>query len=320
MKKDCITRVEGIKVGNAQDEEKLTGCTVILAPPEGAVAGADIRGGAPGTRETALLSPEMMMDRVNAIYLGGGSAWGLDAAGGVMDFLAEKGQGFKTGGGLVPIVPGAIIYDLEAGERAWPDREMAYLAAKRASSGPVLEGSVGAGTGATVGNLGGPGKTMRGGLGTACRVLSGGGVVGALAVVNPLGEVRDPETGKVIAGIWEGGGFGNSCVELENLAQKVSPGRNTILGVVATSFELNKAEATRIAQMAHDGLARTVYPAHTMWDGDIIFTLSTGDKKGDLSLIGMVAAEVMARAIMEGVKKASHLESLPAYSSLFPGK
>ncbi len=317
---DNITRVPGIKAGHFTDQNALTGCTVILTPPAGAVAGVDLRGGAPGTRELGLLGSDMMVERVHGIYLGGGSAWGLDAAGGVMDFLAEKNIGYRTGGGLVPIVLGAIIYDLEVGERAWPDRNMARRACENAEKGFQIEGSIGAGTGATVGKAAGPKMMMKAGCGSSAVSLPGGGVLGGIAIVNGLGEIRDPETGEIIAGIWDGEKFLKTRDMFLAAEEKASFGSNTMLGVIATDCFLTPAQATRVAKMAHDGLARTVYPAHTMSDGDIIFVLSTGEKKANINTLGMLAAEVMAESIVRGVKKAEKAGGIIAYGDISPGK
>ncbi len=317
---DNINRVPGIKVGHYTYKEALTGCTVILTPPAGAVAGVDLRGGAPGTRELGLLGSDMMVERVHGIYLGGGSAWGLDAAGGVMDFLAEKNIGYGTGRGLVPIVPGAIIYDLEVGERTWPDRDMARRACENAEEGFWVEGSVGAGTGATVGKAAGPRMMMKAGCGSSGVTLPGGGVLGGIAIVNALGEIRNPETGEIIAGIWDGEKFLKTRDMFLAAEEKASYGRNTILGVIATDCLLTPSQATRVAKMAHDGLARTVYPSHTMYDGDIIFVLSAGEKKADINTLGMLAAEVMADSIVRGVKKAEGAGGIPAHGDIFPEK
>ncbi len=315
---DNINDVPGIRAGHFSCEDVLTGCTVILAPEEGAVAGMDLRGGAPGTREMGLLAPDMLVERVHAIYLGGGSAWGLEAAGGIMEYLAEKDIGFQAGGGPVPIVPGAIIYDLELGERAWPDREMARRACENAEKGLWDEGSSGAGTGATVGKAAGKEMMMKGGCGSAAVTLPGGGVVGGLAVVNTLGEVRDPDTGRIIAGIWDGKKFLKTRDLFLAAQEKASFGNNTLLGVIATDCRLTPAQATRVAKMAHDGIARTVYPAHTMHDGDIIFVLSTGEKKANLNTLGMVAAEVMAASILRGVREAKGAGGVPACCDISP--
>ena len=308
-----ITRVPGFRVGQETDSNLLTGCTVILAPPGGAVAGVDLRGGAPATRELGLLRPEMLVERVHAIYLSGGSAWGLDGAGGVMDFLAENDIGFATGGGLVPLVPGAAIFDLEARERAWPDRKMAYRAAEKAHSESMEQGNVGAGTGATLGKAAGTENMMKGGLGSAAMNLPGGAVAGALAVVNPLGEVRDPDSGEILAGVRGEKGFLKTRELFLGQEQAPSFNQNTVLGVVATDCFLTPSQATRVAQMAHDGLARAVYPAHTMLDGDIIFVLAGGKKETDINILGMVAADLIACSIVRGVQKARSTHGIPAW-------
>jgi L-aminopeptidase/D-esterase-like protein len=321
---NAITDVRGIEVGHAQNEEALTGCTVILCR-KGAVAGVDVRGGAPGTRETDLLSPINMVEKVHAILLAGGSAFGLDAAGGVMHYLDEKKIGFNTGAAKVPIVPAAILYDLNLGRAdVRPDSAMGALAAASAVPTPPAEGNVGAGTGASVGKMFGSSLAMKSGLGTASMDI-GGVIVGAIVAVNAFGDVIDPEMGEIIAGLRSGkigplrvGGKGQFA---DTLAMMKSPiGRsilgfasrgNTVIGAVATNAALTKAQATKVAQMAHDGLARTIRPAHTMLDGDTIFALSTGSKKADVSIIGSFAAEVMAQAIVRAVKMAKPAGGLP---------
>ncbi len=322
---NSITDVRGIEVGHAQNEEALTGCTVILCR-KGAVAGVDVRGGAPGTRETDLLNPVNLVEKVHAIVLAGGSAYGLDAASGVMRYLEEKKIGFNTGVARVPIVPSAILYDLNLGRADLrPDPAMGALAAASAGSTPPAEGNVGAGTGASVGKMFGTTLAMKSGLGTASMDIGGGVVVGAIVVVNAWGDVIDPKSGEIIVGLRSGKigplriGKGNQFAD--TLAVMKTPtGRgilglatrgNTVIGAVATNARLTKAQATKVAQMAQDGLARTIRPAHTMLDGDVIFALSTGTKKADVSIIGAFAAEVMAQAIVRAVKMAKSSGGLP---------
>jgi L-aminopeptidase/D-esterase-like protein len=322
---NAITDVPGIEVGHAEDEEALTGCTVILCR-KGAVAGVDVRGGAPGTRETDLLSPVNLVNRVHAVLLTGGSAYGLDAASGVMRYLEENGIGLDTGAARVPIVPAAVLYDIAVGRSDLrPDAAMGYRAASSASSAPPKEGNAGAGMGATVGKILGMKQAMKSGIGTASLSLGGGVILGAIVAVNAFGDVIDPETGKILAGtraakagpfrIGEEGGFADTLETMKTL-----PGRtvmrfaargNTVIGLVATNAHLDKAGATKVAQMAHDGLARVIRPAHTMLDGDTIFALSTGDKKADISTLGAYAAEVFAQAILRAVKKAAPAGNLP---------
>jgi L-aminopeptidase/D-esterase-like protein len=327
--KNNITDVRGIEVGHAQNEEALTGCTVILCR-KGAVTGVDVRGGAPGTRETDLLNPINLVEKIHAIVLAGGSAFGLDAASGVMSYLEEKRIGFNTGAARVPIVPSAILYDLNLGRAdVRPDSAMGALAAASArdltASDPPAEGNVGAGTGASVGKMFGMKLAMKSGLGTASMDIGGGVIVGAIVAVNAFGDVTDPKTGEIIAGLRSGKvgplRIGKKDSFADSLAMMKTPiGRgilrfasrgNTVIGVVATNAKLTKAQATKVAQMAQNGIARTIRPAHTMLDGDVIFALSTGTKKTDVSTVGAFAAEVMAQAILRAVKTAKAAGGLP---------
>ena len=327
---NSITDIPGIEVGQAQDDEALTGCTVILCR-KGAVGGVDVRGGAPGTRETDLLNPVNLVEKVNAVVLAGGSAFGLDAASGVMKYLAEQKIGFGFGNQRVPIVPAAILYDLGLGKSTrHPDLEMGYAAATAANSGPVLEGNIGAGTGASVGKIFGMGGAMKSGLGTASFEIGGGVIVGAIVAVNAFGDVLDPATGQILAGarpaklgpVKMGGmsQFADTLKVMQTFAGrtifKLATGGNTVIGVVATNGKFNKAQATKIAQMAQDGGARTIRPAHSMMDGDTIFALATGQKKADVSIVGAYAAEAMAQAIVRAVKAAKPAGGLPAVSNL----
>jgi L-aminopeptidase/D-esterase-like protein len=319
-----ITDVSGIEVGHAQDESALTGCTVLICR-KGAVAGVDVRGSAPGTRETDLLNPINLVEKVHGILLAGGSAFGLDAAGGVMHYLDEQKIGFNTGVARVPIVPAAILFDLAIGNKnIRPTAEMGYKACLAASNGPCQEGNVGAGTGASVGKMFGLTLAMKSGLGSA-SIHIGGLVVGAIVAVNAFGDVIDPENGEIVAGLRSGKvgplRVGNKNYFADTLAMIKKPvGRallgfatrtNTVIGAVATNAGLTKAEATKVAQMAHDGLARAVRPAHTMLDGDTLFALSTGNKKADVSAIGAFAAEVMTQAILRAVKLAAPAGGIP---------
>ena len=322
---NAITDVRGIEVGHAQDTEALTGCTVILCR-KGAVAGVDVRGGAPGTRETDLLNPVNLVEKVHAVVLSGGSAYGLDAASGVMKYLEEKKIGFNTGAAKVPIVPSAILYDLNIGRAdVRPDSAMGYSAASSASSQTPAEGNVGAGTGASVGKMFGANLATKSGVGTASMKIGGGIVVGALVAVNAWGDVVDPQTNEIIAGLRSGkvgpmraGGREYFADTLAMMKKPVGRGllgfassANTVIGVVATNAKLTKAQATKVAQMAQDGIARTIRPAHTMLDGDVIFTLSTGSRKADTSIIGAFAAETMANAIIRAAKMAKPAGGLP---------
>ncbi|MBI5825573.1 MAG: P1 family peptidase [Chloroflexi bacterium] len=324
-RKNSITDVRGIEVGHAQNEEALTGCTVILCR-KGAVAGVDVRGGAPGTRETDLLNPINLVQKIHAIVLAGGSAFGLDAASGVMRYLEENKIGFNTGAARVPIVPSAILYDLNLGRAdVRPDSAMGAFAAASAVSAPPAEGNVGAGTGASVGKMFGMKLAMKSGLGTASMDIGGGVIVGAIVAVNAFGDVVDSGTGEIIAGLRSGKvgplRVGKKTQFADTLAMMKSPigrgilgfaGRgNTVIGAVATNAKLTKAQATKVAQMAQDGIARTIRPAHTMLDGDVIFALSTGAKKADVSTVGAFAAEVMAEAILRAVKMAKSAGGVP---------
>ena len=316
-----LTDVPGIKVGHVTRTERLTGCTVILAE-SGAVAGVDVRGSAPGTIETDLLNPVNLVQQVHAVFLSGGSAFGLDVATGVRKYLYERKVGFDTRAAKVPIVPGAIIFDLGVGNRPdiWPNADCGYGAAMAATDADVAEGNVGAGAGATVGKLGGGGGPMKGGLGTASiSVPVGPGtslVVAALVVVNAVGDVIDPSRGAVVAGVRskDGKGFADARTLLRSgAAGPAKPGQNTTIGVVATNAILTKVQATKVAQMAHDGVARAIYPAHTMGDGDAIFALATGAiDGGDVSRIGALGADVMTEAIVRAVQQATSIPGYPA--------
>lgn len=318
---NALTDVPGIKVGHWTNLEAITGCTVVLCP-EGAVAGVDVRGYAPGTRETDLLKPTCTVDKVHAILIGGGSAFGLAAADGVMRWLEEHGYGFDTGVAKVPIVPAAILFDLPLGRAdVRPDAAAGYAACEAASDGPVAEGNVGAGTGASVGKMLGFKQATKAGLGTASKRIGRGIIVAALVAVNALGDVVDPDSGQIIAGARKPvvGGFANSMALAEStIGQTIASlaGANTTLAVVATNVALTKAEATKVAQMAHDGLARVVRPAHTTFDGDTVFALSLGDKQADSGLIGAVAADMLAEAVIRAVRAAEPLAGLPAARDL----
>jgi L-aminopeptidase/D-esterase-like protein len=303
---NAITDVDGILVGHYTDEQNATGCTVVICPPEGAVGGVDVRGPAPATRETDLLRTGHLVERVNAVLLTGGSAFGLDAASGVMAYLEEKGIGYDTGAARVPIVPAAAIYDLGIGNaQVRPNADAGYRACKAARGGAVAQGRVGAGTGATVGHVLGPGLSSPGGLGTASQQIGKGIVVGAIVVVNSLGDVVDPQTGKIVAGARRPvvGGWADSASAIKvGLVQSALARAHTTIGVIATDAALTKEQANVVAMMAHDGLARAIRPAHTLFDGDALFVLSAGKKQGDVSAIGHAASEVVADAILRAVK------------------
>jgi L-aminopeptidase/D-esterase-like protein len=321
---NAITDVKGIKVGHYTDREGVTGCTVVLCEG-GAVGGVDVRGSAPGTRETDLMRPVNLVQEVHAVLLSGGSAYGLDAASGVMRWLEERGVGFDVGVGVVPIVPAAVLLDLTIGDpKARPDAGAGYQACQSATDGPVAEGSVGAGTGAKVGNLLGPKFATKCGLGTASVKIGKGIVVGALVAVNALGDVVDPEGGTIIAGTRKPvtGGFLNTAKQMQgDLAQTILGFANTTLAVVATDAYLTKEGANKVAQMAHDGLARSIRPVHTMFDGDTVFALATGKppkngKGADPSVVGTAAAEVLARAVVRAAQQAKSLGGVPAARDL----
>ncbi len=309
----------GIRVGHASDFRGLTGCTVILCEG-GGVCGFDIRGSAAGTRELAPCLPGHLVERIQAIFLAGGSAFGLDAAAGVMQYLESRGVGFPAGASRIPIVPGAVIYDLNIGSsKARPDPRMAKRACRNAAS-QANEGSVGAGTGATVGKLFGIAQATKGGVGFCSVTVSGGVVVQALAVVNAFGDVVDPATGKVVAGARAS----RQSSRFVNTAEQMFRGRirkgfgttNTTLAVVMTNAALDKLQTTKVAQMAQDGMARAIRPVHTQFDGDLVFALSVGRKMADLNTLGTAAAEATAGAIIRAVLTARRLGGVPACQDL----
>ena len=322
-----LTDVPGIRVGHHTLAERPTGCTVVLAP-EGTVGGVDVRGGAPGTRETDLLDPVNTVEIVNAVVLAGGSAFGLDVASGVVRYLEERGEGYPVGPVVrVPIVTAAILYDLGVGGD-WtvrPGPECGYRASTGATNGPVQSGSVGAGAGATVGKLAGMGRAMKGGVGSASITLPTGLVVAALVAVNAVGDVIDPATGRVVAGVRAQDG--TTLADARVLLRAGGPsggsaGRNTTIGVVATNARLTKAEAARVALMAQDGYARALYPAHTPGDGDTTFSLATGtladSARASAGQVGALAADVVAAAILDAVRSATPLPGLPTAADLQP--
>ncbi|MEP6999846.1 MAG: P1 family peptidase [bacterium] len=319
-----LTAVEGLKVGHHTLSGRPTGCTVIIAE-RGAVAGVDVRGAAPGTRETDLLNPVNLVPMVHAIVLSGGSAFGLDAATGVMKYLEERDIGFDVRIAKVPIVPAAVIYDLPVGDpKIRPDAECGYKAAAAATTGAVAEGDVGAGAGATVGKLFGPAHAMKGGTGSASITLPNGLTVSAIVVVNAVGDIIDPATGQVVAGTRTADG--KSLADARKLlrAGGTQPqnriGENTTLGVVATNATLTKAQATKVAQMAQDGFARAISPSHTMNDGDTIFAMATGTRSdaADVTTIGALAADMIVEAILRAVHQSKGLPGYPAVRDLAP--
>jgi L-aminopeptidase/D-esterase-like protein len=319
-----LTAVDGVLVGHHTLTERPTGCTVVLVEA-GAVAGVDVRGGAPGTKETDLLDPVNSVQQVHAIALAGGSAFGLDTATGVMRYLEDRNIGFDVRIAKVPIVPAAILIDLWVGSnpKIRPNAECGYAAAKSATAGPVPEGSVGAGAGATVGKWGGNKRAMKGGLGSAAIQLPSGLVVSALVAVNAAGDVIDPATSRVVAGMRteDGKGLADVRTLLRGATfdkSEPEPGVNTTIGVVATNARLTKAQATKVAQMAQDGFARAIVPSHTPGDGDTIFAIATGRREGDanVSLIGALAADVMAEAIVRAIREATSVAGIPAARDL----
>ncbi len=332
MKKSEIF-TPGLRIGHAQDSEALTGCTVILCE-KGAVGGVDQHGGAPGTRETDALYPLHLVQHVHAIVLAGGSAFGLDAASGAVRYLEEKGVGFDVRVARVPIVPSAILFDLGLGRAdVRPDAAMGYQACLNASPGWPAEGNMGAGCGASVGKIYGIERAMKSGIGCARLEIGGGLVVSAIVAVNAFGDIIDPVNGEIIAGARRGqhfksgpeisrvdfqAQFANTLEVMKTLIGRTAMGfasrENTVIGVVATNAKLNKEQVNKVAQMAQDGLARTVRPAHTMLDGDTIFALSTGNHRADVNIIGAFAAEAFAQAVLRAARQAQPAGGLPAIS------
>ena len=318
-----LTAVPGIKVGHHTLTERPTGCTVILVEGDGAAGAVSQRGGAPGTRETDLLDPSNMVDKVNAVVLSGGSAFGLDAATGTVKWLEEHNIGWDVRIARVPIVPAAILFDLPVGgnPKIRPTADCGYRAAAAASNAPVTEGTIGAGAGATVGKSGGPGRSMKAGLGSYSITLPNGLSVGAIVAVNAVGDIIDPDTGKIVAGVRNPDGTfadARTLVRTGQTGPRPRTGENTTIGLVATNARLTKAQAHRMALMADDGLARAIYPSHTVGDGDTVFALATGRWAGDADVtqIGALAADVMARAIVRAATEATGLPNFPAARDL----
>ena len=314
---DSITDVAGIKAGHWTDRRAATGCTVVLCEG-GAVPGVDVRGPAPGTRETDLMRPGAQVDKVQAILLTGGSAFGLDAASGVMRWCEEHGLGYRFGGSVVPIVGAAVLFDLGIGKRdVRPDASAGYAACEAARGGRLAEGSVGAGTGATVAKMGGPGTGLKGGIGTASEEMAGGIVVGALIAVNAVGEVVDSRDGRVVAGPRDPeGGFRDTYELVRRGLPGPPPGANTTIGVIATNARLNKEQANRLATVAHDGLARSIRPVHTIADGDAIFALATGEielpELGGVRGVEALGALAVERAVIKAIRAAKSLAGVPS--------
>jgi L-aminopeptidase/D-esterase-like protein len=314
-----FSEIGGFRLGHAEDLQAATGCTVVLCE-EGATAGVDVRGGAPGTRETDLLKPENLVEQIHAVLLTGGSAFGLDAAAGVMTYLEERGIGFDVGVARVPIVCGAALFDLAIGDhRVRPDRAMGYRACLAAGEGLVAQGSVGAGAGATIGKIRGMERAMKSGIG-AYALAVGELRIGAVVAVNCLGDVIDPQAGRTIAGLLADDRLSLADTEAVMLAAAGHPANlfssNTTIGVVASNGAFSKAHLTKLASMAQNGLARTLRPAHSMFDGDTLFALSTGSVPADLSALGMLAARVVERAVIAAVVQARSLCGLPCHADL----
>lgn len=315
-----ITDVSGILVGSVENREALTGCTVILTGKQGCVCGVDVRGSAPGTRETDLLDPVNAVERVHAILLSGGSAYGLDAAAGVMQYLEEKQTGFAAGPTVVPIVPAAVLFDLPVGSyQVRPDKNMGYSACQAASE-KVREGNAGAGMGATVGKIKGYQYCCKSGQGTSSVQLPDGLTVGALVAVNAFGDVVDPDTGAIAAGARsdDGKSFPGTTRILQGV-KEIDPFKqitNTTLAVVASNARLSKNQTTKIAQMAHNALARTIDPVHTMFDGDTIFALSTGKMDADVNVVGTMAVQALQQAVLRAVYRAETIAGIKCCTDL----
>ena len=319
MKEIAVTDIEGIRIGHAEDMDALTGCTVLIAE-EGGTAGVDVRGGAPGTRETDLLDPVNFVQQIQAVILAGGSAFGLDAATGVMQYLEEQNVGFDVGIMKIPIVCGAVLFDLGIGDhRVRPDREMGYQACLNAVNTGCAEGDVGAGAGASVGKILGVEQSMKSGLGSCC-FQAGVLKIGAVVAVNCLGDVIHPKTGTIMAGVLSKDRrtfLNTEKIMIEQFAgRNISFGGNTTIGMVVTNGKFTKSQAGKLASMAHNGFARTMRPSHTMLDGDTIFALTTGEVEADINVAGMLAARAVENAVLRAVLKAKSLGGLPCCSEL----
>lgn len=312
-----ILDVKGLKVGQVEDLEGLTGCTVVICE-EGAVCGVDVRGAAPGTRETDLLDPINMIQKVHAVVLSGGSAFGLESTCGVSKYLEEKNIGFDVGVTKVPIVVGAVLFDLVVGDpKCRPNIEMGYKACELANNTELKQGNYGAGCGATVGKIRGPQYAMKGGIGSYSVKLPNGLVVSALIAVNALGDVY--ENGKIIAGVLD-----DSKTKVLNTYEIMKNGvtkggfniDNTTIGIVATNAKLTKAECKKVSQVAHNGYAKTIFPIHTPHDGDTIFTMATGEIEIDMTLLSSIATEVVEKSVINAIKNANSVKNIPAYKDI----
>lgn len=319
MKEILLSEIEGIKIGNAQNLKGATGCTVVICE-EGAAAGVDVRGGSPGTRETDLLNPVNLIDKIHAVVLAGGSAFGLDAASGVMQYLEERNIGFDVSVTKVPIVCSAVLFDLVIGDhRIRPDKAMGYEACKNSEINQCKEGNEGAGTGATVGKILGPENSMKGGLG--CYAIQVGELqVGAVIAVNCLGDVIDPSTGEIVAGALneDKKTFANTEeIMISRYSEKKNLfSGNTTIGVVITNGKFTKSEMNKIASMSHNGYGRAMRPAHSIFDGDTIFTMSTGKVDADINVVGLLAARVVEQAVVRAIKNAKGVLGYKAYSDM----
>lgn len=310
-----ITDIKGITVGCQEDLQALTGCTVVLTGSQGMVCGVDVRGSAPGTRETDILTPENLIETVHGVLLTGGSAYGLNAAGGVMQYLEERGIGYDVVRTVVPIVPAAVIFDLGVGDyKVRPDKEMGYKACQKAGY-EVPEGNAGAGAGATVAKIRGFNYCCKGGQGTWSETYPNGLIVGALVVVNSVGDIIDPDSGEIVAGV-RGDAEEPRFIGTEGVWHRqggmlrLRQTSNTVIAVVASNAKLSKAYATKVAKMAHDGLARVISPAHTMHDGDTVFALASGELQTDVSYVGYLTQKVLATAVVRAVRNAKTVQGL----------
>src|SRR6056297_2831660 len=314
-----IKNMPGVRIGSWEDRKAATGCTVIIAE-NGAPTGVDVRGGAPGTRETDLLEPINLVDKVHGVFISGGSAFGLDSAGGIMQYLEERNIGFDVGVTKVPIVTGAVLFDLTFGDfKTRPGREAGYAAAAASEKDDLQEGSHGAGTGATVGKVKGMDYAMKGGLGTFC-FESEGLYVGVVVAVNAFGNIYSPESKEFLAGVLDEGKKNildaeKMIIGMNNFQKDTFKG-NTTIGVVMTNGKFDKTECKKIAQMAHNGFARTIRPSHTQMDGDSIFAMSTGQVEADVSVVGIMAAEVVAKAVQRAVKEAESIFGMLSYKDM----
>ena len=317
MYKGYITDIEGIKVGHCEDLEAMTGVTVIICE-EGATGGVDVRGSAPGTRETDLFEEKKTVDKIHSIVLSGGSAFGLEASTGVMKFLEEKNVGHDTGFIKVPIVSQAVIYDLEIGDsKIRPDKEMGYLASKNATSSEDRQGNIGCGTGATVGKILGMKNAMKSGLGSATVEL-GDLKVSAIVSVNAVGDVFDPFENKKIAGVYdyENNQLLDTIEIMKNGYKNLVEGKNTTIGIIATNAILDKSKASKVAEMGHNGFAKCINPVHTTFDGDTIFALSTNKVEADVNLVGILGIEAMSKAIVNAIKSSTSYKDLLAFEDI----